>query len=38
MARQMTEINWRYIGDTLPSFVVIAFVPFSSSVAYGIIA
>ncbi|CAF3501641.1 unnamed protein product [Fusarium graminearum] len=38
MARQMTEINWRYIGDTLPSFVVIAFVPFSSNVAYGIIA
>ncbi|KAF5230779.1 hypothetical protein FAUST_9636 [Fusarium austroamericanum] len=38
MARQMTEINWRYIGDTLPSFVVIAFVPFSFNVAYGIIA
>ncbi|KAF5614451.1 MFS AGZA xanthine uracil permease [Fusarium sp. NRRL 25303] len=38
MARQITEINWRYIGDTLPSFVVIAFVPFSYSVAYGIIA
>ncbi|CAG2003260.1 unnamed protein product [Fusarium graminearum] len=38
MARQMTEINWRYIGDTLPSFVVITFVPFSSNVAYGIIA
>ncbi|KAF4499110.1 MFS transporter AGZA family, xanthine uracil permease [Fusarium agapanthi] len=38
MARQITEINWRYIGDTLPSFFVIAFVPFSYSVAYGIIA
>ncbi|KAI1014494.1 hypothetical protein LB504_012158 [Fusarium proliferatum] len=38
MARQITEINWHYIGDTLPSFVVIAFVPFSYSVAYGIIA
>ncbi|KAG9495717.1 hypothetical protein J7337_012274 [Fusarium musae] len=38
MARQITEINWRYIGDTLPSFVVLAFVPFSYSVAYGIIA
>ncbi|KAI1070279.1 hypothetical protein LB507_010346 [Fusarium sp. FIESC RH6] len=38
MARQMNEINWRYIGDTLPSFVVIAFVPFSYNVAYGIIA
>ncbi|KAM0551231.1 hypothetical protein ACHAPJ_008576 [Fusarium lateritium] len=38
MTRQITQINWRYIGDTLPSFVVIAFVPFSYSVAYGIIA
>ncbi|KAH7233446.1 permease family-domain-containing protein [Fusarium tricinctum] len=38
MTRQITEINWRYIGDTLPSFAVIAFVPFSYSVAYGIIA
>ncbi|KAM5349371.1 hypothetical protein ACJ41O_005876 [Fusarium nematophilum] len=35
MARQMTQINWRYIGDTLPSFAVMAFVPFSYSVAYG---
>ncbi|KAM5357130.1 hypothetical protein ACJZ2D_016583 [Fusarium nematophilum] len=38
MARQMTQINWRYIGDTLPSFAVMAFVPFSYSVAYGLIA
>lgn len=38
MTRQITEINWKYIGDTLPSFAVIAFVPFSYSVAYGIIA
>ncbi|KAF0644251.1 hypothetical protein FPSE5266_12174 [Fusarium pseudograminearum] len=38
MARQMMEINWCYIGYTLPSFVVIAFVPFSFNVAYGIIA
>ncbi|KAF5022694.1 hypothetical protein F66182_5242 [Fusarium sp. NRRL 66182] len=38
MTRQITEINWRYIGDTLPSFVVLTFIPFSYSVAYGIIA
>lgn len=38
MIRQITEINWRYIGDVLPSFVVITFIPFSYSVAYGLIA
>ncbi|KJZ79350.1 hypothetical protein HIM_01501 [Hirsutella minnesotensis 3608] len=38
MIRQITQINWQYIGDVLPSFVVIAFIPFSYSVAYGLIA
>ncbi|KAH7129017.1 permease [Dactylonectria macrodidyma] len=38
MIRQVTNINWRYIGDALPSFAVIAFIPFSYSVAYGLIA
>ncbi|CAM1510232.1 Fc.00g005670.m01.CDS01 [Cosmosporella sp. VM-42] len=38
MIRQITQINWRYIGDVLPSFVVMAFIPFSYSVAYGLIA
>ncbi|CAM1505993.1 Fc.00g116300.m01.CDS01 [Cosmosporella sp. VM-42] len=38
MARQIIQVNWRYIGDALPSFVVMAFIPFSYSVAYGIIA
>lgn len=38
MIRQITQINWRYIGDVLPSFVVLAFIPFSYSVAYGLIA
>ncbi|KAH6972381.1 permease [Ilyonectria sp. MPI-CAGE-AT-0026] len=38
MIRQITQINWRYIGDALPSFTVIAFIPFSYSVAYGLIA
>ncbi|KAF4964825.1 hypothetical protein FSARC_7287 [Fusarium sarcochroum] len=38
MIRQITQINWRYIGDVLPSFVVMTFIPFSYSVAYGLIA
>ncbi|KAI5460805.1 permease [Mariannaea sp. PMI_226] len=38
MARQMAQINWRYLGDVLPAFVVISFIPFSYSVAYGLIA
>ncbi|KAL6863227.1 hypothetical protein ACO1O0_003472 [Amphichorda felina] len=38
MIRQITQINWRYIGDVIPSFVVMAFIPFSYSVAYGLIA
>lgn len=38
MARQITQVNWRYIGDVLPSFVVMTFIPFSYSVAYGLIA
>ncbi|KAM0327702.1 hypothetical protein ACHAQA_005997 [Verticillium albo-atrum] len=38
MSRQITQINWRYMGDVLPSFVVMTFIPFSYSVAYGLIA
>ncbi|CAN8095182.1 unnamed protein product [Discula destructiva] len=38
MIRQVTAVNWNYIGDAIPSFVTIAFVPFSYSVAYGLIA
>ncbi|RDA88943.1 hypothetical protein CP532_0672 [Ophiocordyceps camponoti-leonardi (nom. inval.)] len=38
MMRQISLINWHYFGDVLPSFVVIAFIPFSYSVAYGLIA
>ncbi|KAH6887081.1 permease [Thelonectria olida] len=38
MARQIAQINWRYLGDVLPSFVVMTFIPFSYSVAYGLIA
>lgn len=38
MIRQVTQVNWRYIGDALPSFIVMTFIPFSYSVAYGLIA
>ncbi|KAF5018733.1 hypothetical protein F66182_9292, partial [Fusarium sp. NRRL 66182] len=33
MIRQITQINWRYIGDVLPSFVVMTFIPFSYSLS-----
>lgn len=38
MIRQVTAVNWSYIGDAIPSFITIAFIPFSYSVAYGLIA
>ncbi|KAH8888792.1 hypothetical protein GQ53DRAFT_783495 [Thozetella sp. PMI_491] len=38
MIRQVTKINWAYIGDALPSVVTLTFIPFSYSVAYGLIA
>ncbi|KAI0021866.1 xanthine/uracil permease family protein-like protein [Xylariomycetidae sp. FL0641] len=38
MIRQVTNVNWHYIGDAVPSFVTLAFMPFSYSVAYGLIA
>lgn len=38
MMRQVVMINWRYIGDALPAFVTLMFMPFSYSVAYGLIA
>lgn len=38
MMRQVTLINWQFIGDALPAFVTLLFMPFSYSVAYGLIA
>lgn len=38
MVRQVTKINWAYIGDAIPSFVTLIFIPSSYSVAYGLIA
>jgi AGZA family xanthine/uracil permease-like MFS transporter len=38
MMRQVTFVNWSYIGDGLPAFVTIVCMPFTYSVAYGLIA
>lgn len=33
-----TEINWRYLGDAIPAFLTIVIMPFTYSIAYGLIA
>lgn len=38
MMRQCTKISWTYAGDAVPSFVTLAVIPFTYSVAYGLIA
>lgn len=38
MTTTVTEINWRYLGDSVPAFVTIALMPFSYSIADGLIA
>ncbi|KAJ8114519.1 hypothetical protein OPT61_g3628 [Boeremia exigua] len=38
MMRQVVSINWRYIGDAIPAFITLMFIPFSYSAAYGLIA
>lgn len=38
MMIQINQVNWRYIGDGIPAFVTIMFIPFGYSVAYGLIA
>ncbi len=37
-AKQAADINWRYIGDAIPAFLAIAIMPFTYSIAYGLIA
>lgn len=38
MVRAVTEINWRYMGDAVPAFLTIAIMPFTYSIADGLIA
>ena len=37
MVKAVTEINWKYPGDSIPAFVTIAIMPFSYSIADGLI-
>lgn len=38
MAKAVKDINWRYFGDALPEFITLAVMPFTYSIAYGLIA
>jgi len=38
MASAAKDINWRYFGDALPAFITLAVMPFTYSIAYGLIA
>jgi AGZA family xanthine/uracil permease-like MFS transporter len=38
MMRQVVAVNWSFVGDAIPAFVTIATMPFTYSVAYGLIA
>ncbi|KAL5119459.1 hypothetical protein ACEQ8H_002729 [Pleosporales sp. CAS-2024a] len=38
MMRGILGINWNYPGDSIPAFVTLMFMPFSYSIAYGLIA
>jgi AGZA family xanthine/uracil permease-like MFS transporter len=37
MARAVTDINWRYMGDSVPAFLTLAIMPFTFSIAYGLV-
>jgi AGZA family xanthine/uracil permease-like MFS transporter len=38
MTKVAREINWLYLGDAVPAFVTLAVMPFTYSIAYGLIA
>lgn len=37
MASAVVDVNWRYMGDAVPSFLTIALMPFTYSIADGLI-
>ncbi|TXT15532.1 hypothetical protein VHUM_00035 [Vanrija humicola] len=37
MAAESRNINWKYMGDAIPSFICLAVMPFTYSIAYGLI-
>ncbi|KAK2743675.1 hypothetical protein FQN57_004784 [Myotisia sp. PD_48] len=38
MVRVASDINWKYMGDAIPAFLTLAVMPFTYSIAYGLIA
>lgn len=38
MAAEARFINWKYFGDSVPAFLTICMMPFTYSIAYGLIA
>lgn len=38
MAKSAADINWKYMGDAIPAFLTIVIMPFTYSIAYGLIA
>jgi AGZA family xanthine/uracil permease-like MFS transporter len=38
MASAVVEVNWKYMGDAVPAFLAITVMPFTYSIAYGLIA
>ncbi|KAF9530671.1 xanthine/uracil permease [Crepidotus variabilis] len=38
MIRNVTGINWNYIGDAVPAFLTIIIIPLTYNIAYGVIA
>ena len=38
MSKAARDINWNYLGDAVPAFLTIAVMPFTYSIAYGLIA
>jgi len=37
MIRNVSEINWDYLGDAVPAFLTIIIIPLSYNIAYGVI-
>ncbi|KAK3372053.1 permease family-domain-containing protein [Podospora didyma] len=37
MVQSVTKINWKYMGDSIPAFLTIALMPFTYSIADGLI-
>ncbi|KLO07409.1 hypothetical protein SCHPADRAFT_836778 [Schizopora paradoxa] len=38
MIRNVREINWDYVGDSVPAFLTLVMIPLTYNIAYGVIA